>query len=82
MKKRLLSIALALVMCLGLMAVPGAADYTEVMPCKYVLVGDLSEGYGVKGYGGREDFIDKTVARRAKRYFFLSPQNAIKPLGP
>ena len=35
MKKKLLSLALALVMCLGLAVPAMAADYTEVVPCKY-----------------------------------------------
>ncbi len=44
MKKKLLSLALALVMCLGLTVPAFAAEYTEVIPCKYARVGDFSDG--------------------------------------
>lgn len=70
MSKKLLSLALALVMCLGLTVPVLAADYTEVVPCKYKEVGDFSEGLaavaiqvGTQKNGSavvRWGFIDKT----------------------
>ena len=70
MRKKLLSLALALVMCLGLTVPALAADYTEVIPCKYARVGDFSEGLasvaiqiGTQKNGTaivRWGFIDKT----------------------
>lgn len=68
--RKLLFLALALVMCLGLLPTTAlAADYTEVVPCKYNLVGDFSEGLaavavevqdGISVYNYRWGFIDKT----------------------
>lgn len=70
MSKKLLSLALALVMCLGLTVPVLAADYTEVIPCKYERVGNFSEGLaavakriGTDKYDDgiyRWGFIDKT----------------------
>ena len=71
MRKKMLSLALALVLCLGLMTIPAmAAGYTEVVPCKYEEVGDFSEGLasvaiqvGTDAKGNaivRWGFIDKT----------------------
>ena len=70
MRKKLLSLALALVMCLGLTVPAMAAAYTEVVPCKYAQVGDFSEGLAAVAiqvatnkYGDgifRWGFIDKT----------------------
>lgn len=60
MRKKLLSLALALVMCLGL-AVPAlAAGYTEVIPCKYDEVWSFSEGLAVVELDGKWGYIDKT----------------------
>lgn len=65
MRKKLLSLALALVMCLGL-AVPAlAAGYTEVIPCEYDEVWPFSEGLAVVCVGdpydgGKWGYIDKT----------------------
>ncbi len=61
MKKKALSLALALVMCLGL-AVPAFAEYTvtEVIPCKYNAAYDFSEGLAVVWEGDKKGYIDKT----------------------
>ena len=66
MRKKLLSLALALVMCLGLTVPALAAEYTvtEVVSCKYDWVGDFSEGLAAVRTGGAKTgkwgFIDKT----------------------
>ena len=65
MKKRILSLALALALCLGLTVPALAADYTEVVPCKYDDVRNFSEGLaavcvGDPYDGGKWGFIDKT----------------------
>lgn len=62
MKKKLLSLALALVMCLSL-AVPALAAepvIEEVIPCTYDNAGDFSEGLAWVVKNGKAGFIDKT----------------------
>lgn len=61
MRKRLLSLALALALCLGLTIPALAADYTEVVPCKYDGAMDFSEGLAaVCDENYKWGFIDKT----------------------
>lgn len=60
MRKKMLSFALALALCLGLPVPAMAADYTEVIPCKYDNVKDFSEGLAAVCVDGKWGFIDKT----------------------
>ncbi len=59
MKKKLLSLALALALCLGL-TVPAFAA-TEAIPCKYYQVGLFSDGLAkVCDFEEKWGFVDKT----------------------
>ena len=65
MKKRLLSLALAVVMVLALLPTAAmAVTVTEIVPCKYDEVRDFSEGLAAVCVGdyltGKWGFIDKT----------------------
>ncbi len=63
MKKKVLSLFLALGLCLGLLPTAAmAAEYTvtEVVPCKYDSVGNFSEGLAAVNLDGKWGFIDKT----------------------
>ena len=72
MRKKILSLALALALCLGLTVPAVAAGYTEAIPCQYEQVGSFTDGLasvsiqvetpdGSTGmYSYRWGFIDKT----------------------
>lgn len=61
MKKRVLSLVLALLVC-ALIPAAGAAEYkvTEVIPFQYDDVGDFSEGLAPVKLNGKWGYIDKT----------------------
>ena len=61
MRKKLVSLTLALALCLGLTIPALAASYTEVVPCKYDWVQDFSEGLAmVRDENYKWGYIDKT----------------------
>lgn len=63
MKKRLLSLALALVMALALLPAAALAADTaivEAIPCQYDAAYNFSEGFAAVRTGDNWDFIDKT----------------------
>ncbi len=59
--RRILSLALALVLCLGLLPIAAmAATVTEVVPCKYDDVEDFVEGLAAVKLDGKWGYIDTT----------------------
>ncbi len=63
MRKRLLSLALALTLCAGLFTVPAGAagvSVTEAVPCRYEDAKDCAEGMAAVKLNGKWGYIDKT----------------------
>lgn len=65
MKKKVLSLALALAMCLGLLPITvSATTVTEAIPCQYTWGQNFSEGLAlIRESDEQEYFIDKTGAK-------------------
>ena len=60
MKKKLLSLALALILCMGLTVPALAATATEAIPCQYDYVWPFSEGLARVSLNKKQGYIDKT----------------------